>query len=95
MTTRAFVLIETEAGRQRNVAIEARDLPDVKPVDVLAGTYDVVVIVEGDDAETVGDLVSDRIHEIDGVRRTMTCFSIDQSAGAGALQATPIGSEHR
>ena len=79
MTARAFVLIEAETGKRQDVATNARGLPNVEVVDILLGPYDVVVLVGGLDVQTVGDLVATQIHEISGVRRTMTCFSLDQT----------------
>ena len=46
-------------------------------VDTLTGPYDIVATVEGADLVAVGHLASNRIHSINGVVRTMTCFVIN------------------
>jgi DNA-binding Lrp family transcriptional regulator len=42
----------------------------------VTGPYDVILTVEGKDLNTVGELVTGKIHPIAGVTRTVTCLAI-------------------
>lgn len=76
MTAKAFVLIETGIGKTKEVTVALRKLDGVKSVDVVTGPYDIVAIVEGNDLNAIGDLVTEKIHPITGITRTVTCLSI-------------------
>ena len=82
MTTKAFVLIETDVGKLRDVAGQLRGLPVVETADVVTGPYDIIATVSGTDLNAVGDMVSREIHTIRGVARTVTCLSVER-AGPG------------
>ena len=45
MPTRAFILIETQVGRARQVALDLRGLEGVKDADVITGSFDVIALV--------------------------------------------------
>ena len=75
MPTRAFILIETQVGRARQVALDLRGLEGVKDADVITGFFDVIALVEAADMATMADLVTSRIQGIRGVLRTITCVS--------------------
>ncbi len=76
MTAKAFVLIETAVGRTKEVATTLRQLEGVSSVDPVTGPYDVIAIVEGKSLADIGDLVTDKIHPIAGISRTVTCLAI-------------------
>ena len=76
METKAFILIETAVGKSRDVANELRSLMGVKTVDSVTGPYDIIAIVVAPDLNAVGDLVSSRIHTINGIVRTVTCLAV-------------------
>ncbi len=75
MPTRAFILIETQVGRARQVALDLRALEGVKDADVITGSFDVIAVVEAVDMATMADLVTSRIQGIRGVLRTITCVA--------------------
>ena len=76
MSTRAYILIETAVGRSRGVASELRALSGVETVDAVTGPYDIIAVVGLPDLNSVGDLVTARIHTISGIVRTVTCLSV-------------------
>jgi len=78
MPAKAFVLIETEVGRTKDVvvALQTQKLKEIKSVDLVTGPYDVITVVEHDDFNAIGSLVTERIHPIPGIKRTVTCLSI-------------------
>lgn len=76
MAAKAYVLIETEAGRTKEVASTIGQLEGVKSVDPVTGPYDIIAVVEGKSLNDIGDLVTGKIHPIVGISRTVTCLAI-------------------
>ena len=76
MTAKAFVLIETAVGKSKEVVDAIRQLKGVKSVDTVTGPYDVIAVVEGENLNDIGDLVTARIHPVPGISRTVTCLAI-------------------
>ncbi len=75
MGTRAFILIETQVGRVRQVAEGLRAIPGVIYADAIAGPYDVIALVEVSDMREMADLITTKVQGIRGVERTITCVS--------------------
>ena len=76
MSTKAYILIETAVGKTRDVAEALRKLPGVDTVDNVTGPYDIIAVVTAPDLNSVGDLVTSRVHVINGIARTVTCLSV-------------------
>lgn len=76
MSAKAFVLIETAVGKNKEVVNGIKKIEGVKSVDTVTGPYDVIAIVEADSLNTIGDIVTARIHPIPGISRTVTCLAI-------------------
>ncbi len=77
---RAYVLIETSAGKTKGVK---KALGKVRPgkcaiqsVDAVTGPFDYIVVLEGPNLADIGQLVTDEIGAIDGVTRTTTCLAV-------------------
>lgn len=77
---KAYVLIETAAGKTKNVK---RALGKVKgtratlsALDAVTGPYDFIAVVEGASLDGIGSLVTEAIGIIDGVTRTTTCVAV-------------------
>ena len=77
MKAKAFVLIETAAGRNKEVGNALKKLPGIKSVDVVTGPYDIIAIIEGESLNDIGELVTGNIHPIAGISRTVTCLAIE------------------
>ncbi len=78
---RAYVLIETAAGKAKAVKralarLKGVDGSSVVHLDGITGPYDFIAIVEGGSLDAVGRLVTDSIGAIDGVTRTTTCVAV-------------------
>lgn len=76
MATKAYLLVETAVGKTRDVASTLRDLSGIETVDVVTGPYDIIAVINGDDMAVVGNLVTEKIHTVDGVVRTVTCVAV-------------------
>ena len=77
---KAYVLIETAAGKTKNVK---KSLGKVKgtratlaALDAVTGPYDFIAVVEGSSLDAIGSLVTEAIGIIDGVTRTTTCVAV-------------------
>ena len=76
MTTRAYLLVETAVGKTRDVAASLRNLDNIESVDVVTGPYDIIAVISGPDMTVVGNVVTEDIHTVAGVVRTVTCVAV-------------------
>ncbi|MDG6998934.1 MAG: Lrp/AsnC family transcriptional regulator [Nitrososphaerota archaeon] len=73
-----FILVSFTAGTgvsQKEAATKIADIPDVCEVHVISGDWDIIVKARGESIQAVGDLVLDKIRNVRGVERTLTCTS--------------------
>jgi len=77
MDRRAYVLVRIEAGKVESVANALRGKPAIQAADVVTGLYDIVVIVEGKDADAIAKTVLDVIQATPGVERSTTYMVIN------------------
>jgi DNA-binding Lrp family transcriptional regulator len=75
MAAKAFVLIEATMGKTKEVVTVLERVAGVESIDAVTGPYDVIAVVEMPDLNALGDLVTKRIHSVDGVARTVTCIT--------------------
>ena len=76
MAVIAYVLIETEVGKIKEVVGTIRGLEGVIRVDIVTGPYDAVATIERENLNEIGDLVTAKLHLIGGVSRTVICAAI-------------------
>jgi DNA-binding Lrp family transcriptional regulator len=76
MVTKAYLLVETAVGKTRDVANTLRGLGGIETVDVVTGPYDIIAVIGGDDMTVLGNLVTEKIHTVSGVVRTVTCVAV-------------------
>jgi len=69
----AYILIQTEVGKARDVAAAIGDISGVVRVDAVTGPYDVVVLTEARSVDELGKLVVSRVQSVPGITRTLTC----------------------
>ena len=76
MATRAYILIETAVGKTADVAEALKEIVMMKAVDTVTGPFDIIAVVEADDLLSIGDLISDGMHSVPGIVKTVTCLSV-------------------
>jgi DNA-binding Lrp family transcriptional regulator len=76
VAAKAFVLIETVVGRNKEVVTALKRLDGVKSVDAVTGPYDIIATIGGETLNDIGDIVTAKIHPIAGISRTVTCLVI-------------------
>jgi DNA-binding Lrp family transcriptional regulator len=80
MTVRGYVLIEAEVGKAKAVGEAVRGVAHkdarVVAVDTVTGPFDVIVQLEADDLDKLGNAITDGVQKVDGVQRTTTCLAV-------------------
>ena len=76
MATKAFILIETAVGKTREVADVLNTVGGMQSVNVVTGPYDVIAVIDTPDINVMGSLVTEKIHTISGVVRTVPCVAV-------------------
>lgn len=74
--TRAYILIETAVGKTSEVAEQLRVLDSMKSVDTVTGPFDIIAIAEAESLPAIGDLISEGMHRVPGIVKTVTCLSV-------------------
>ena len=76
MATKAFVLIKTAVGKNKEAINELRQLEGVKTVDKVTGPYDIILVAEVETLDDIDELVTSKIQPIPGIDRTLACLAI-------------------
>ena len=64
MSAKAFLLIETTVGKTKEVVSILNKMEDLKSVDTVTGPYDIIAVIEAEDLNKIGDLITGKIHAI-------------------------------
>lgn len=80
MAVRGYVLIETDVGKAKAVGSAIHDFSypgsRVVSVDTVTGPYDVIVQLEADDLDALGNAITEAVQKVSGVQRTTTCLAV-------------------
>jgi DNA-binding Lrp family transcriptional regulator len=80
MAVRGYVLIEAEVGKAKAVgeAVQGVTHNDARvvAVDTVTGPFDVIVQLEADDLDKLGNAITEGIQRVEGVQRTTTCLAV-------------------
>lgn len=76
MATKAYLLLETAVGKTREVANVLKAVQHMQSVDVVTGPYDIIALLEAEDINSIGDIVTSQVHVIPGVVRSITCVAV-------------------
>lgn len=83
VAVRGYVLIESEVGKAKMVRSSITDFTyagsKVLAVDTVTGPYDVIVQLEADDLDVLGNAITEVIQQVPGVQRTTTCLAVNFS----------------
>jgi len=74
MTAKAYVLIETQVGKTKQVVETVRKLQRVVSVDAVSGPYDAIAVIQGEAMDDIGGLIVSTLHSVAGISRTVTCI---------------------
>jgi DNA-binding Lrp family transcriptional regulator len=76
MTAKAYVLIEAQVGKTKQVVEAIRKLQGVVSVDAVTGPYDAIAIIQGETLNDIGELIVSKVHPVAGISRTVTCLAL-------------------
>ena len=79
MTEEAYVLIETQVGKTKDVVEAIRGVEGVLSVDAVTGPYDAIAVVQRETLNEIGDLITAKVHPTSGISRTVTCLALKSS----------------
>ena len=73
----AFVLVNVEAGTDKEVLENIKKIPEVKASYVVYGVYDIVIMLESGTLDKLREMVTKKIRQMDNVRSTMTMIVME------------------
>ncbi len=76
MTVKAYVLMEIQGGKTKQVVEAIRKLQRVVSVDAVTGPYDAIAIIQGESLNDIGELIVSELHPVNGISRTVTCMAL-------------------
>ena len=68
----AFVLLNTELGREENIIRELKNMEEIKEVFRVYGVYDIIAKVESDTMDKVKEIIVWKLRNLKGVKSTLT-----------------------
>ncbi|OLS23988.1 MAG: hypothetical protein HeimC3_22130 [Candidatus Heimdallarchaeota archaeon LC_3] len=72
MSAGAFVLINSEVGKEQEILVKLRDIPHVVESFAVYGVYDLVIRLEADDLDTLKSVISKNIRTVEFIEKTFT-----------------------
>jgi DNA-binding Lrp family transcriptional regulator len=84
MLSKAFVLIETEMGKAKEINGLLRGLKEIVSTDLVTNPYDIIAIIGGGTEKELEDFVSRKLQSIDGITRTVLCEAVPLAGQGGA-----------
>ena len=76
MAASSYVLINLSGPQTKSAVDKIKRIKGVKSAHIIAGPYDLVAFVEGNNEKEIGDLVISKIRKTQGVTNTVTCFVV-------------------
>ena len=76
MISKAYVLLEAQAGKTDDALLKIKQIKGVSEVSLVTGPYDLILLVEAEDLKSLGRIVNEQIQAIPGVTKTITCVII-------------------
>ena len=77
MATKAYVLIETAVGKTKDVLQSLQQVKGIREADAVTGEYDIVAVIEAENLNSIGELVTGNIHTVGGIQRTTTYLAVN------------------
>jgi len=76
MAVKAYLLIEVQVGKTKQVVENIRKLQGVASVDAVTGPYDAIAIIQAETLQDLGDLIVAKVHSLGGISRTVSCLAV-------------------
>lgn len=72
----AYVLLNINYKKQKNIVEQAKKLPTVKSVKTTYGIYDILIVLESDNMQEIKQTIDVDLHGIDGITNLTLLISI-------------------
>ena len=76
MATKAFLLITTERSKGSEAVTSLSKLKGVISVDTVTGPYDIIAVLQEENLDAMGKLLTGKISSVAGISRMITCLVI-------------------
>ena len=76
MTVKAYVLIEAQVGKIKQVVEAIRNIQGVASVDVVTGPYDAIAVIQTETLNNFENLVVEKVLLLAGISRTVICIVV-------------------
>ena len=73
---KGFVAINVTVGDTLNVYNQLKKRPEVTLIYLVAGMYDIIMMVETATSEALADFIIQEVQKTKGVTKTMTCMAL-------------------
>ena len=77
MSIQAYVLINVSEKDPRRLVEGLKEVESVTSVSVVTGPYDLIAIVEAEDLTTLSQVITQEIHPMEGIERTLSCIVLN------------------
>jgi len=74
---KAYILINVRTGYVVEVLSHLKRIEGVLEANMTFGPYDVVVIVQANDLQDLGQMLAHSVQPIPGIEETLTCLAVD------------------
>jgi DNA-binding Lrp family transcriptional regulator len=76
-TMKAYVLIDIRTGEIREAVEQLRRVDGIEEAYMTFGIYDAIAVIEAEDLNEMGRIMSSSIQPIPGIVETITCLAVD------------------
>ena len=73
---KGFVAVNVTTGEALNVYNQMKSRPEVVFIYLVAGMYDLIMMVETATSEALADFIIQEVQKTKGVLKTMTCMAL-------------------
>jgi hypothetical protein len=75
-SNQAYVLLNVDYKHQKNIIKKAKSLSTVKNVKTMYGIYEVMIILESDDMQSIKKTIDVDIHDLDGITNMTSLVTV-------------------
>ena len=79
MPVGAYLLINTDTGKELVVINGLKKIRGVRHAHVVTGLHDVICYVEGKTLSELKNTIISKVRGVKGIQRTVTCLAVDVS----------------
>lgn len=74
MALKAYVFISIGSKKVVEILTKLKAAKGVLSAEAITGPYDIIAMIEAENIDAIGELVTQDILSVDGIDRTLTCF---------------------